>query len=72
MVTSIRDKPRSKGGRPKATGRGHLMGVRLHEPILAALDSFRADQGPKLTRAEAARLLLIASLQELGHLEPRE
>ena len=67
MATSIPGKPQSKGARPRS---GHMVGVRLHQPELAALDSFRADQGPELTRAGAVRLLLVASLQELGRLKP--
>jgi hypothetical protein len=69
MVTSVRDKQQSKGGRP-TTDRGQNVGVRLQPPLLAALDGFRADQGPELTRSGAVRLLLAASLEELGHLRP--
>jgi hypothetical protein len=69
MATSIRDAPQSKGARPR---NGHMVGVRLHQPELAALDSFRAEQGPELTRAGAVRLLVVASLQEMGRLKPEE
>ena len=72
METSIRVKPQTKGGRPKTARQGRMVGVRLHEPILAALDSFRADQGAELTRSGAIRLLVAASLQELGNLKPEE
>ena len=40
-------------GRPTTTGRGHTVGVRLHPPVLKALDGFRAVLGPDMTRAGA-------------------
>jgi hypothetical protein len=45
-----------------------MLGVRVHEPILAALDAFIADESDKPSRPEAVRRLLAAALKGLGHL----
>ena len=57
---------------PAPTGKGTLVGVRLQPPLLAALDKFITDSPAEnsLTRPEAVRLLLVASLQELAILKP--
>ena len=56
---------------PAPSGKGTLVGVRLQPPLLAALDKFIADSPAdnSLTRPEAVRLLLVASLQELDILK---
>jgi len=52
-----------KRGRPKTTGKGQLVGVRLHADQLTALDIFAAEQG--LTRPAAVRLAVREFL--IGH-----
>jgi hypothetical protein len=44
-----------KRGRPKTTGKGLLVGIRLQKPLLSALDAWIADQDPRPTRPEAIR-----------------
>jgi hypothetical protein len=57
MAKSIRVIPK-KRGRPKTTGRGTLIGVRLHPPELVRLDAWIATQDdPKTSRPEALRRL---------------
>jgi hypothetical protein len=49
-------KPR---GRPVTTGKGYLVGVRLHDDILACLDAFASAVYPfPLSRQEAIRQIL--------------
>lgn len=57
MSMSIRDITK-KRGRPKTTGKGLGLLVRLHPPELAALDAWIAAQPePRPTRPEALRRL---------------
>ena len=49
-----------KRGRPKTTGKGTLVGIRLHAPELALLDAWAAEHG--CTRATALRRLAVAGL----------
>jgi hypothetical protein len=56
MAKSISDSPK-KRGRPKTTGRGKAVMVRLHAEQLALLDQVMAEHGPK-TRPEAVRFIL--------------
>jgi len=52
---------------PPPTGTGHLVGVRLLPPALAALDAWIAAQpDPKPSRPEAIRRLLTAALDPKG------
>jgi hypothetical protein len=57
MAKSI-DVNANKRGRPKTTGTGRLVGVRLLPDLLAAVDAFRAAQAGDLTRSETVRLLV--------------
>ena len=57
MAKSI-DVNANKRGRPKTTGTGRLVGVRLLPDLLAAVDAFRAAQAGALSRPEAVRLLV--------------
>jgi hypothetical protein len=57
MAKSIRVNPK-KRGRPKTTGRGQLIGIRVHKPLLAALDVWIADQESAPSRPEAIRRLV--------------
>jgi hypothetical protein len=61
MATSIRGIPK-KRGRPKTTGRGEGVMVRLQAPQMAALDNWIAGQESEPTRPEAIRLLMVRAL----------
>lgn len=62
-----------KRGRPKTTGKGTGVMVRLHDPELTALDGFIADQEePRPTRPEAIRLALRDWLAGLGRMKHRD
>jgi hypothetical protein len=58
-----------KRGRPKTTGTGQLVGVRLLPPLLSALDSFIATEDDSPSRPEAIRRLLDDDMKRLGHLK---
>ena len=47
-----------KRGRPRTTGRGTLVGVRLRSEDLAAIDDWAASQDDKPARAETIRRLI--------------
>ena len=49
-------------GRPKTTGKGTLIGVRLHRADLADLEHWISRQTEKHTRPEAIRVLLRGAL----------
>ena len=53
---------RKKPGPPKTTGPGEQVVVRLHNPMLAEIDGWRAAQADAPTRAEAIRRLVELSL----------
>lgn len=55
----------NKRGRP-ATGKGTPVAVRLQPLELAALDAYIAAQSEPLTRPEAIRRILRATLGEIG------
>jgi hypothetical protein len=61
MAKSIRVNPK-KRGRPKTTGRGQLIGIRLHKPLLSALDGWIVGQESAPSRPEAIRRLLEQAL----------
>jgi hypothetical protein len=50
-----------KRGRPKTTGKGTRVTIRLHPPELTTLDEWAAAHGH--TRAEALRLVMVAGLE---------
>jgi hypothetical protein len=55
-----------KRGRP-ATGRGQTIGVRVHAPLLSALDDWIEQQpDPKPTRPEAIRQIVTDWLEAKG------
>jgi len=64
MKRSIRDIPK-KRGRPKTTGRGEGVLVRLHKHQIAALDEWIATLDPPPTRPEAMRRLVEQALRAL-------
>jgi hypothetical protein len=59
---SVITKKRGRG-RPKTTGTGTLIGVRLLPPELARLDAWRAAQHDKPSRPEALRRMMQLQLQ---------
>jgi hypothetical protein len=61
MAKSIGDIPK-KRGRPKTTGRGEGILVRLHGQQLTSLDNWIAQQDDELSRPEAIRRLLDRAL----------
>lgn len=61
MKKSIRDIPK-KRGRPKTTGRGEGVLVRLHTEQLAALDSWIEKNEPEMSRADALRQMALTML----------
>ena len=66
MATSIQDIPK-KRGRPKTTGRGAGVMVRMQEAHLAALDAWIERQPePKPSRPEAIRRLVEKGLEAKG------
>jgi hypothetical protein len=63
MAKSIRVNPKKKRGRPVTTGKGTLIGVRILDDPLAALDGWIAKQNePDLTRPEAIRRIVEVGL----------
>ena len=60
--------PQKKRG-PAPTGKGTQLQVRVHDPLLSALDAFAADQGEKsLSRPEAMRRATTNHLRAKGYL----
>ena len=57
MAKSIRVSTK-KRGRPKTTGKGELIGVRILPPLLKELDAWIGRQEPSLSRPEAIRRFL--------------
>jgi len=53
---------RKKPGPPRTTGKGEQVVVRLHNPLLTALDEWCAAQLDRPTRAEALRRLAARGL----------
>jgi hypothetical protein len=62
MGKSIRDIAKKKRGRPKSTGLGTGILVRMHDQ-LRALDAWRNRQDDKPSRPEAIRRLVEIGLQ---------
>jgi hypothetical protein len=58
----ITQKKKRRG--PPPTGKGELLGVRIHPPQLAALDGWIAQQPDEPTRPEAVRRLLDLALAQ--------
>ncbi len=61
---------KNPGGRP-ATGKGQQVVVRMHDPLLSALDTFAVDQGGEIGRPEAVRRALAEHLRAKGYLAQR-
>jgi hypothetical protein len=62
MRKSIRDIPK-KRGRPKTTGRGEAVMLRLHPPLINNVDTWIVEQDAPLTRPEAIRRLVELGLK---------
>jgi hypothetical protein len=56
-IRAIKNKPR-KVGRPRTTGTGEQVVVRMHEPMLGTIDKWAAKQDDKPGRPEAIRRLV--------------
>src|SRR5450759_3244325 len=63
MAKSIRDIAKRPAGRPKTTGPGTGILVKMHDPHLDALDAWIAKQKPKPSRPEAIRRLVERGLK---------
>jgi hypothetical protein len=74
MASSISDNTKSKRarGRPKATGTGTLVGVRLQDDVLGRLDDWIARQPDETTRPEAMRRLMESGLEAFGQANQRK
>lgn len=66
MSKAIRDIPK-KRGRPKTTGRGQAVIVRMHDDSLDRLDAWIAKQREPMSRPEAIRRLVEAGLKGKGN-----
>lgn len=68
MTKSIRDIPkkRRRRGRPKTTGRGEAVLLRLHPPLITAVDKWAKRQEGALSRPEAIRRLIEQGLAGTG------
>jgi hypothetical protein len=66
MAKSIRDIAKRPAGRPKTTGPGTGILVKMHDPHLDALDAWIAKQKPKPSRPEAIRRLVELGLKSKG------
>lgn len=66
--TTVLTQKKKRG--PKPTGKGMLVGVRLHDPELSAIDAWRAEQDPEPTRPEAIRYALRDWLIGMGLIPP--
>jgi hypothetical protein len=63
MAKSVRVNTKRRG-RPKTTGKGELLGVRIHAQQLAALDNWIGQQNDAPSRPEAIRRLLEQALSK--------
>lgn len=69
-MPSISDSAK-KRGRPKTTGTGQTVGVRLLPDLIADIDRFEAEECPGVGRPEAIRRLVIEALEKLGIRKPQ-
>jgi hypothetical protein len=64
MAKSIRASKKSRRGRPKTTGPGEQVVVRLHQPMLGSIDQWAKHND--VTRAEAVRRLVELGLSNIN------
>lgn len=71
MSQSISASKKSRG-RPKTTGAGEQVVVRLHDPMLSAIDRLRTEPliGGDPSRAEVIRYILLDWLVGHGYVPP--
>jgi hypothetical protein len=62
MGKSIKGTTKKRRGRPATTGKGTQLGMRWHDPMLVAIDSWR-EKHDVATRAEAIRRLVELALK---------
>jgi hypothetical protein len=55
-----------KPGRPPTTGKGTLIGIRWHEPLLSMIEEWAAQQDDKPERSIAIRRLVEHGLKHWG------
>ena len=63
-VRGIKKAKTKKTGRPKTTGSGRPVVVRMHDRQLAAIDEWIAASGETISRPQAIRLLVDLGLGE--------
>ena len=67
LIVKTPAKKRRKPGPPRTTGPGEQVVVRLHQPLLGAIDDWCESQLDRPTRAEALRRLAVRGLEaEVG------
>jgi hypothetical protein len=67
MRKAIRVSTKKRGpGRPVTTGKGTLVGIRWHEPMLSMIEEWAARQDDKPERSEAIRRLVERGLKHRG------
>lgn len=66
----ITEKPKKRG--PAPTGKGQMLGIRLHDDLLLPLDKLIADSGDAPSRPEAVRRALREYLSEKGYISKPE
>jgi hypothetical protein len=65
---NMKTKPARKAGRPKSTGAGTPMMVRMHDPQIAAIDAWIKDSD--ISRPEAIRQLVTWALEQAKKTRP--
>jgi len=61
-----------KRGRPKTTGKGAQVQLRLHSPLLSAIDAYLSALPDAPSRPEAIRRILTEALSAKGYLPHRD
>jgi hypothetical protein len=69
MAKSIRVITKQRG-RPKTTGKGQLIGVRILPPLLKILDAWIREQDPRPSRPEAIRQIVEGALAQSSNNGP--
>jgi hypothetical protein len=64
MLATAMATPKRGRGRPRTTGAGLTVGVRLHADLIGALDAWIASRTPAVSRPEAIRVILANGLSK--------
>jgi hypothetical protein len=64
MLATTMANPKRGRGRPRTTGPGRTIGVRLHADLIGALDAWIARQASAVSRPEAIRVILANGLSK--------